>query len=206
MYNQKYDEYFNNSLNYPPNMYNNNTYEVDNYYYPEYFNRIDCMMEGYNRNYNYANNAQIPMKNQNSENLYPEIYKIVYPMIVKICSTNTKTISEELVNEMTDTIYKNVESEDYFENDTRVTEIKKGDVRNPNAKPQVTELKEDRQRRPNPFLRDLIRILILRELLGNPGKNPPRPPRPPRPPFGPGMPGGNMPPIMPREIYPNMYY
>ena len=103
-------------------------------------------------------------QNQNFENLYPEIYRIVYPMICKICNGNTRPITEELVNEMTDNIYNNIESEDFFENDTRVAEVKKGDVRNPNVKTSVTEVKEDRQRRPNPTLRDLIRILILREL------------------------------------------
>lgn len=203
MYNQNYDEYLKNSLNYPPDMFNNNTYGVDNYYYPDYFNQMDYMMNGYNRNYNYMNNGPMQMRNQNqnNENLYPEIYKIVYPMIVKICNSNTRAVSEELVNEMTDTIYNNIESEDYFENDTRVAEVKKGDVRNPNAKPVVEE-KEDRNRRPNPTLRDLIRILILRELLGNPGRNPIRP----RPPYRPGMPGGNMPPMMPRDMYQDMYY
>lgn len=203
MYNQGYDEYFKGSMNYPQDMFNN-TYGMDNCCYPDYFSRIDYAMNGYNRNYNYMNNNQLPMRNQNQnfENLYPEIYRIVYPMICKICNGNTRPITEELVNEMTDNIYNNIESEDFFENDTRVAEVKKGDVRNPNVKPSVTEVKEDRQRRPNPTLRDLIRILILRELLGNPGRNPIRP----RPPFGPGFPGGNMPPMRPRDMYQDMYY
>lgn len=199
MYNQNYDDYFKNSLNYPPDMFNN-TYGVDNYYYPDYFSRNDYMMNGYNRNYNYMSNGQ--MRNQNNENLYPEIYKIVYPMVAKICNANTKPICEELVNDMTDTIYNNIESEDYFENDTRETELKKGDVRNPNAKPVATEEREDRNRRPNQSLRDLIKILILRELLGNPGRNPIRP----RTSYGLGMPGTNMPPMMPRNIYQDIYY
>ena len=53
----------------------------------------------------------------------------------------------------------------------------------------------------NNTVRDLIRILILRELLG--GGNFPQPPRPPRPPF-PGGPGGGprppFPPPRPREF------
>ena len=201
MYNQNYDEYFKGPTNYPPDMYNN-TYGVDNYCYPDYFSRIDYTMNGYNRNYNYMNNNQMRNQNQNFENLYPEIYKIVYPMVIKICNSNTRALTDDLIDEMTDTIYKNIESEDFFENDTRTAEVKKGDVRNPNVKPAVAEVKEDRQRRPNPTLRDLIRILILRELLGNPGRHPIRP----RPPFGPGFPGGNMPPMRPRDMYQDMYY
>ena len=47
------------------------------------------------------------------------------------------------------------------------------------------EIREDRQIR-NRTLRDLIRILIIRELLRRPGNRPPRPRPPMRPPF----PGG----------------
>ena len=63
--------------------------------------------------------------------------------------------------------------------------LKNGDVRNPNAKePEVRN--ETRQR--NFLLRDLIRILILRELLRRrqrPPMPPMRPPRPPMPPMRP---------------------
>ena len=59
---------------------------------------------------------------------------------------------------------------------------------------------EDRQiSGRNNFLRDLIRILILKELLG--GGNfprPPKPPFPPRPPF-PGGPGPNPRPPFPPQ-------
>ena len=54
---------------------------------------------------------------------------------------------------------------------------------------------EDRQFR-NRGLQDLIRILLIRELLGrpgNPGHRPPRPPMEPgRPPMRPPFPGGRM--------------
>ena len=67
---------------------------------------------------------------------------------------------------------------------------------------------EDRQFR-NRGLQDLIRILLIRELLGRPGHPGHRPPMPPhgrppmRPPFPPhGGPGqGPRPPIMPRDLY-----
>ena len=75
---------------------------------------------------------------------------------------------------------------------------------------------EDRQFRPirNRTLRDLIRILIIRELLGRPGfpgnrppMRPPFPGRPPRPPMRPPFPGGpgGRPPMMPRSDFDNYY-
>ena len=91
---------------------------------------------------------------------------------------------------MTDEIYVNFEAEDTQTSNMR-TPLKNGDVRNPNAKePEVRQ--ETRQR--NFLLRDLIKILILRELLKNRRPNRPpfppgRPPMPPpRPPMGPGNP------------------
>ena len=93
--------------------------------------------------------------------MYPDIYKVIYPMVCKI--------------------YNNIEETRSSQN-TRAP-LKNGDVRNPNAKePEVSN--ETRQR--NFLLRDLIKILILREF-GRPNRPPmrppyqPPPPRPPRP-------------------------
>ena len=123
--------------------------------------------------------------------LYPEIYKLIYPMVCKVCSQNsTREITKDLVDRMTDEIYVNFESEDTQSSNMRTT-LKNGDVRNPNAKePEVRQ--ETRQR--NFLLRDLIKILILRELLRRRRPHRPqfppqgRPPMPPRPPMGPGNP------------------
>ena len=85
---------------------------------------------------------------------------------------------------MTDKIYNSLEETRSSQN--LRTPLKNGDVRNPNAKePEISN--ETRQR--NFLLRDLIKILILREL-GRPNRppmrppyQPPRPPRPQRPPM-----------------------
>ncbi len=186
-FNYNSNEYF---RSYMPDMYNTYSYEMANMSYPDY----------YKGQYSFQDNNYNQMINRNNEELYPEIYKIVYPMVIKICSNNTRAITKDLVDDMTETIYSNIESEDFFEDDVRKEpELKKGDVRNPNAKPMVIESKEDRQKRTNPALKSLIKILILRELLGNPNccGN-----RPPRPPF---RPGDNYPPFMPREYYQDWY-
>ncbi|MCI8273250.1 MAG: hypothetical protein HFJ55_04115 [Clostridia bacterium] len=102
---------------------------------------------------------------------YPEIYKIVYPMVQKACIQNTRAIDRDLVDNITEEIYFAIEDNEISEENRE---------------------QEDRQKRiRNNTLNDLIRILILRELLGGPGFpgrppiRPPMPPRPPRPPHRP---------------------
>ena len=85
---------------------------------------------------------------------------------------------------MTDEIYQNIEPDDQISSNVRSqAPLKNGDVRNPNAKETEFTTKETRQ--TNFLLRDLIKILLLREWL-----RPNRPPLgpqypPPRPPYGP---------------------
>jgi len=165
-----YDEYMRSVLGYQP-MNNFNAYDM-----------------------NYDNWEYNNMQMYELENCYPEIYKIVYPMIQKVCNQNTRPITRELIDRMTDEIYFTLEDKEMIEN--RVSEEK-------NVKSaESTESRQTIVR--NTRLNDLIRILLLRELLGRPGfpgfqgggrplRPPMRPSRPPmRPPMGPG--GGPRPP------------
>ena len=147
MNNSIYDEYMRSVLGYQPM----NTYDMnyDNWDMP---------------NMNAMNAIQI----NEIENCYPDIYRIVYPMVQRACSQNTRTITRELIDSMTDEIYYAIEDKEMLENR------------------QKDEKSEDRQVIRNTGLNDLIRILILRELLGRPGFPGGRPPRP-RPPMRPPM-------------------
>ena len=137
-------------------------------------------MNTYNMNYDNWEmpnmNAMNTMQMQELENCYPDIYRLVYPMIQNACNKNTRPITRELIDSMTDEIYYALEDKEMQENRNK------------------EEKTEDRQIRRNTNLNDLIRILLLRELLGRPGfpggRPPqPRPPRPPmRPPMGPPRP------------------
>lgn len=110
------------------------------------------------------------------EDMYPEIYKIVYPMVCNACDTIEGAITEETVTRMTDEIYNSVKMD--YEFDSEVIQEENRQIED------NQEGIETRQRRPqNNFLRDLIRILLLRELLGNRPGFPNRPGRPNRPPF-----------------------
>ncbi len=174
MYYQNYEDYMRCVLGYPTN--STITYDRPN----------DC----------YCNVMKQPTRNeiQENEELYPEIYKIVYPMVCKTCEEkNYDEITEELLEEMTNKIYMNLEVEEKENTSTR-QELRNGDVRNQNAKEPEREV---RQRRPNnPALRDLIRILILRELFDRRNPRPHFNDRPMRPPMTgpqPHLPGGRLP-------------
>ena len=167
MNNSIYDEYMRSVLGYQPQDYSN-TYDMN-------YNMIPNMSDFS------GNNMVLNMQNEELENCYPEIYRIVYPMVQKTCSQNTRPITRDLIDNMTDEIYFAIEDKEMIEN------------RSKDADKATDKKVEDRQINVrNQGLNDLIRILILRELLGRPGfpggRTPqrPRPPRPPmRPPMGP---------------------
>lgn len=178
-------------------------------YYQNYEDYMRSVL-GYPNNpeptYSFQDDYDERMSNTEDEELYPEIYRLVYPMVCKACDEKANMpITQQLVDEMTSTIYSNIEVEMEVEVTQNREVLKNGDVRNPNVKqPEV----QTRQRIPNRTLQDLIRILILRELFRRrrPHRPPMRPPMPPRPPFpGPGMGPGGRPPIMPRD-YHDLYY
>lgn len=165
MYNEtSYEEYMRSVLGYRANCCDQDLYNTNNYYI--------MPME-----------TNMPSQD-NCDELYPEIYHKIYPVICNECKNVTMPVSNETLERMTDNVIKSIEIN---------LKIETKNVRQ----------QEDRQtgRRDN-TLRDLIRILILRELFGGRFPGRPRPSRPPfpggpgpRPPF-PGGPG----PIRPREF------
>ena len=184
MYNNPYEEYMRNSLGYNwiPNMNMN-------------MNQANSMNEMYETEECTCNQTSV-------EDMYPEIYKIIYPMVCKACMAVNQNVTEDLVSRITNEIYVNVEHMEIF-NETRSSSISvspqvsknvKGDSINNKISSSSNNSSNVRQetRQRNPLLRDLIRILVLRELIGNPGRPRPRPPY--RPPFGGGV--GPRPPYM----------
>lgn len=198
MYNESYEDYIRSILGYPNYNSNNN-----------------CCENDYNLNMTNGRNSE---RDAELEACYPEIYKVIYPMVNKACSNNTKPITSGLIDELTNEIYSAVENDSGINININLTnEVQSVGNRNLSNSTKTEEIKErkenrgeDRQFR-NRGLQDLIRILLIRELLGRPGRfpgnRPPFPPnRPPmRPPF-PGRPGMGRPPIMPRSDYYNDMY
>ena len=199
MYNETYDDYIRSVLGYPPmRSYDDN--------YGDYRNQ--------NMNYNMTSNMNTNYMNTTSdmdlESYYPEIYKIVYPMICKKCDSVRMPVTNDDIQNMTDEIYFALEDRNDIQvninltNEVRRTGKSSSTIdKKPDVRISETSDEKRETRQINRNLRDLIQILLIRELLrrfrrpGMPGRPPtPRPPmpRPPmRPPFRPGFgPGGTM--------------
>lgn len=204
-----YEEYMKNFFEFPYGGYKN-TYDqyTQNYYGMNYEPRYEYDMV---QNYPYSYQTREKNQAQNLEKYYPEIYKIVYPMVRKVCMKNNRYYEKDVIDEMVEEVYKNIqESEDAFELNITLNNDVRGENKEKSAKEDRggNEIEEKRQARRNNGLNDLIRILILRELMGRPGCMGPNC----RPGFGPGFgPGGGpnfgpgsgpRPPIPPRPPRP----
>ena len=206
MYYNDYEDYMRSVLGYNsmnsnmPNMYNQD-------YYMQ--NRMPCQMG------TYQNDCVGNTMGDNVEDLYPDIYKIVNPLVCRVCQNNTKPITNDLIEQMISQVYSNIKADDI--NIVNIN-VETGDVVNKEVNNRAQENRDSksskekldsrgsddtRNRRPNnPLLRDLIRILLLNRLFGN-QRPMPRPPM--RPPFpgAPGpFPGPQGPGMMPRPPMP----
>lgn len=173
--NNPYEEYMRNNLGYnvnPAMMNNMNMYPNNQFYESEN---------------NFGDNQA------NIDNMYPEIYRIIYPMVCKACMNTNENITEDLVSRITNEIYINIENIEISKENRNNSNVVNNNQTTKNVRPEnmngksnladaTLSRQEDRNR--NPLLRDLIRILVLRELLGRPNRPPFRPPV--RPPFGTG--------------------
>ena len=191
MYDNQYEEYIRSVLGYPStaNMNQNQMYQNE-----------------------YPNPSQISMRND-LEAFYPEIYKIIYPMVQKACDGNMGANSREEIEQMTDEIYSAIEDNNQINlninlgntvsttnlNTQNRNELHKEGVQKKSSEKQEVENRntegESRISPRNNNLRDLIKILLIRELLRRRHNHfPPRPPHNPHPPM--------RPPIMPRNYQP----
>ena len=176
MYNNPYEEYMRNSLGYNMNPMMNMG-----------MNQTNPMMEMYETEGNFTcDQASI-------DDMYPEIYRIIYPMICKACMAINENVTEDLVSRITNEVYMNVEHMEAVQPNRGSTitlqpnKTMKNDSISKTTSNSIQNVRQETRQR-NPLLNDLIRILVLRELVGNPGRPRPRPPfnPQPRPPFGPG--------------------
>ena len=187
MYNNVYQEYINNMLGGVPR--NQSAFE-----------NMPLATNNMYDNYQMQSNTNLDL-----ERFYPELYKLLYPMIQTACMRNTKPITEETIDEMVKEIYTsfnadgdmtilNINLTNNTNGKTKAAEqqssLNRTSSKTSSAETRTSEADETRVARPNNFvLNDLIRILLIRELLGRPGNRPPiRPGFPPQRPGGPGRP------------------
>ena len=132
-----YDEYMRNILGYPDMRMNMNT----------------------NMNMNSFDNMS--PYSDDLERMYPEVYRVVYPMVCRACDNVTMPVTEAMLDSMTDDIYDRVEADGRINIEVTV----EAEFRDNNSS-ESRQMSRPRPRRRNRFLRDLIRILLIRELLG----------------------------------------
>lgn len=117
------------------------------------------------------------MNCEDIERLYPEVYRVVYPMVCSACDKiqfPNAPVTDEMVTRMTDDIYDRVEADGRINIEVNVTT----EVREASNNSDSSIETRQRRRPRNRFLRDLIRILFLRELFRRrrfPGRFPMRP-------------------------------
>ena len=90
-----YEDYMRSVLGYQPMNNYQNTYDMnyDNFEMSDYY-AIPTMAS---MQINQSMSAMSNMQMQELENCYPDIYRIVYPMVQRACEQNTRPISRELV-------------------------------------------------------------------------------------------------------------
>ena len=173
MYENEYESYIRSILGYPLN-YNN------------YINYNNQSEETIKYNDSFKNNLEL-------EKYYPEIYKLIYPMILKKCNECIeirKNIDREEIEKMTNEIYYAIEDKEIKIDTNPKNRINQNQMVNR----QMGETREYKEK--NNTLRDLIKILLIKELINHlqkpnriPPYIPPRPPImgtiPPMPPFRP---------------------
>lgn len=173
MYNTSYEEYMRTVLGYTPN----------------------CMQDTFANSDYYIMQTNSSMQDYNFDNLFPDIYVKIYPLVCNECNTNNMPITQEILEQMTDNVLRKIEIDLKIQTNVKI-ETRKDENKISNARVQDINQKIEDRSPQNNLLRDLIKILILRELLDR-GRHPGRPHFPTRPPIRPQFPGG---PILPRDF------
>lgn len=140
-------------------------------------NMMNCMCNG-NPNM-YGNNM-----GQNINNLYPSTYRIIAPVVSKVvANSNCQFFNEDSLNNMVDTVYNIVEGQIDYDDSPSIQTENTQSTQNTNSSSsstnssttrtsetrQVTnsqsQTSNSRSNRNDSLLRDIIKILILKELL-----------------------------------------
>ena len=93
-----YDDYMQNLMGFPMRQYQN-TYDEQN------FNSYGNFYEPMYQRQEWRNTMSV----NDLEDCYPEIYKIVYPMVRKACMSNTMPITQTVIDNMVNEIFTNLE-------------------------------------------------------------------------------------------------
>lgn len=85
------------------------------------------------------------------ECLYPDLYKLLYPMIKTVCKRNTEPIKGENIDTIVNEVYSNFHHDEVSELQAK------------NKKIETYKIAKNN----NIILKDLIKILVIEEILGS---------------------------------------
>lgn len=145
-------------------------------------------------------------KTKELEECYPEVYRIINPIVCEICNKYNGNYTKDTINTMVDEVYKRINLNNEIsikinlDNKIQEKEIHRNNLKtginnrisDDNIRKNIENENSRQIRNSNPFLNDLIRILILNQILNGGGLFPGRPPQP-RPPVRPQMPPDRLP-------------
>jgi len=128
-----------------------------------YYNQFPNNRSTYNP---YANNfAQAP--NTPLENLYPSIYKIINPVILRVLAgNNTQYLTEDNLNNLVETVYNIIEGQIDVEdenNDNTSNTVQNTRVSTDRNVSCSYNNESNSKKTNNLLLKDLIKIVILKE-------------------------------------------
>lgn len=135
----------------------------------------------YNQNPNYGYNpyqnmnGQMPqMHQQNLTAMYPAVYRIISPVVSQVlANNNTGYMTEDILNKMVDNVYNIVERDINLEDNsnsvapaqTSESQNMSNCERNPARSSANSVPASNMQNKPNTLLRDLIKIMLLNEIV-----------------------------------------
>ena len=167
------DLYFYNQTPNMMNTYNPNMNNLNN----SMPNMMNNMCMGQNPNMFNNNMNQVP----NLSTLYPSIYRIINPVVARVIqNSNYQFLNEDTLNNMVDTVYNIVEGQIDYEEESSVSKPTSTNEVNTNSSStsqnnssttvsrtqevKTTQTTTTRRNRNDNLLRDIIKILILKEL------------------------------------------
>lgn len=194
--------FYSNNNDYMQDLYFYNQNPVQRNDFNPYMNNINPVMQNPNMmnnmgNMNIGQNPNSFARNQptNLNTLFPNTYRIIQPVATKvIANTNSQFMNEDILNNMVDTVYNIVDGDIKYEenlntmnkqentssinsnsNNNSASANKVTDTRQTTTQTTVTTQRNTS--RPDSLLKDIIKIIILKELLSrnqftqNPSQN-----------------------------------
>lgn len=132
---------------------------------------------------NMGNGTQMQMQSQNLNAMYPAVHRIISPVANQVLANcNTSYLTEDTLNNMVDTVYNIVEGDINVEScpaqttQSTPTETQSSNCDRNSTRPTSTAATNDPvsvrvPRRQNSLLRDLIRIMLLNEIISRRNRN-----------------------------------